>query len=211
MLVKVCGITEKTATGLLAEKVDMLGFIFHKPSPRNAGKMPTPQIRSLSRSVETVGVFVDYPVNTLAEICKERGITTVQLHGEESPEYCLLLKEWGFKVIKAFRIADKLTSQELNEKITPYDYFVDLFLFDTQGKNAGGNGIKFNWGILKDYRGMTPYLLSGGIGREDAELINNLDPTLYPGFAGIDLNSKFEISAGEKDVASILEFLECLK
>ena len=211
MLVKVCGITEKTNISELEGRVNLLGFIFYPPSPRNAFETSTEFIKRLGQKFEKVGVFVDYPIDHLVFLCRQRNIRTVQLHGRETPEYARILRELGFKVIKAFSISSETHDHDFTELTLPYEEVVDMFLFDTAGKNAGGNGVKFNWELLKRYKGKTPYLLSGGIGPQDISLITSLQPEDYPGLAGFDLNSRFEISPGEKNTVLLSEFIDSLK
>lgn len=206
MLVKVCGITSATDVGEIKEKADMLGFIFHNPSPRNAFSTSTEFVKETGRNVETVGVFVDFPKEQLIDICRLRDIRTVQLHGKESPEECKRLRDSGFKVIKAFRIFGNMTGEDLSELTEKYEGMADLFLFDTGGKMAGGNGEKFNWQILEEYNGQTPYLVSGGISADDWKEILRMDKN--PNFLGVDINSCFEISPGNKDTEAVLRFIE---
>ena len=207
MFLKVCGITEKTNVEKLKDSVDLLGFIFHAPSPRNAFETDPGFIKSLSTHFATVGVFVDQPVEIIDEICSRRGIRTVQLHGNENPESAAQLRKKGYKVIKAFRINED-SDIELNRMVEPFRGCADLLLFDTGGKHAGGNGVKFNWSILKSYKGDTPYVLSGGIGPEDARIIREMDSSEFPRLQGLDLNSRFEVLPGEKDTEVILKFIE---
>lgn len=90
------------------------------------------------------------------------------------------------------------------EAIAPYEGLVDYFLFDTKGPSVGGNGEKFDWSILDAYNGDTPFLLSGGIGPDDAERIKSFN---HPKCIGIDLNSRFEIEPGIKDTVKLKTFL----
>lgn len=211
MNLKVCGITPLTDVEKLIGSVSYLGFIFYEPSPRNAYGMSPEKIRALKKDFETVAVSVNLPLNELISLCRERDITTVQLHGEESPDYANRLKDVGFTILKAFRISH-LTTPEVLEKMTRgYKGIADLLVFDAAGKAPGGNGTKFDHEILKSYSGAIPYLLSGGIGPDDLEHFINLDTDQYPGFFGLDLNSRFEISPGKKDCNKIIEFVKKLK
>jgi phosphoribosylanthranilate isomerase len=120
----------------------------------------------------------------------------VQLHGVELVKMCAELKKVGYIVIKAFPIA-----AAYNFKVTKdYEGACDYFLFDTKTEAYGGSGLKFNWGMLDEYKGETPFILSGGIAADDAEALLKIE---HPQFAGIDLNSKFEVSPGLKDVEKL--------
>ena len=145
-----------------------------------------------------MGVFVDEDMEQVKRMVHEYALDIIQLHGHESPDYCQQLREW--KVIKAFNIA---TPSDL-ESTKPYEGIADYFLFDTKGKSVGGNGEKFDWSVLNNYEGKTPFLLSGGIGPDDAERINAFH---HPQLAGIDLNSGFETSPTMKDPALLRTFL----
>jgi len=128
----------------------------------------------------------------------------VQLHGSENVKICKQLKEAGLLVLKAFPIAEAY-----NFKVTVnYEGVCDYFLFDTKTDAYGGSGVKFDWTILDEYKGETPFFLSGGIAADDADAILKI---IHPKFAGIDLNSKFEISPGLKNVELLEGFLKQLK
>jgi phosphoribosylanthranilate isomerase len=138
-------------------------------------------------------------------------LNIIQLHGSESPAYIQLLrsgresngKSSDCLIIKAFNIA---TADDFSQTVA-YEGIADYFLFDTKGKSVGGNGEKFNWSVLADYTGNTPFLLSGGIGPDDAELVKAFQ---HPKCLGIDLNSRFEIAPALKDVAALRRFLTLL-
>ena len=120
------------------------------------------------------------------------------MHGHESTAYCAQLK--GLKLIKAFNIA---TAKDF-EQTKSYEKLVDYFLFDAKGKSVGGNGTKFEWSVLDNYHGPTPFILSGGIGPDDATSIRRFH---HPRLAGIDLNSRFELAPSLKDVTALQKFL----
>jgi phosphoribosylanthranilate isomerase len=176
----------------------MMGFIFWPKSKRYVSEKP----EHLPISCKRVGVFVDESIDKVRHIADEYALDIIQLHGSESPEYAQELREW--KVIKAFNIA---TKEDL-EVTRPYEGIVDYFLFDTKGQSVGGNGEKFDWSVLDAYDGKTPFLLSGGIGPDDAERVNMFH---HPMCIGIDLNSRFEISPGLKDVKKLKCFIEKIK
>ena len=123
----------------------------------------------------------------------------LQLHGQESPEFCHSFRP-GFKVLKAFPIAEASDFEACNN----YEGACDYFLFDTKGPKHGGNGISFNWGILDHYSGETPFFLSGGISAGDAAKIKSVN---HEKLAGLDLNSRFETAPGLKNVALLQAFI----
>ena len=174
--------------------IDMMGFIFWSKSSRYVSQRPD----YLPKRVKRVGVFVDEDPEQVKRLADDYALDYIQLHGQESPSYIFQLR--GLHVIKAFNISiaeDLLQTQ-------PYEGLVDFFLFDAKGKSVGGNGEKFNWDVLDAYQGATPFLLSGGIGSDDAERVNAF---YHPKCIGIDLNSRFELSPGLKDVAKLKEFM----
>ena len=174
--------------------IDMMGFIFWPKSSRYVSQRPD----YLPKRVKRVGVFVDEDPEQVKRLADDYALDYIQLHGQKSPSYIFQLR--GLHVIKAFNISiaeDLLQTQ-------PYEGLVDFFLFDAKGKSVGGNGEKFNWDVLDAYQGATPFLLSGGIGPDDAERVNAF---YHPKCIGIDLNSRFELSPGLKDVAKLKEFM----
>lgn len=204
MKLKVCGM--KNPANILEVATlqpDYLGFIFYPNSPRNfRGKIP-----HLPEPIIKTGVFVDAPLDFMLEMVKEHGFKAVQLHGSESPATCEALGNHGLEVIKVFSVGDAFSFSELNR----YEGKADYFLFDTRGRAKGGNGVVFNWEILKDYPSQTPFFLSGGIGPEEAGPIKQLlkwlkeenkEQLLY----GLDVNSRFEMAPGVKKAGEIKEF-----
>lgn len=173
---------------------DYMGLIFYEKSKRFAGATPSMIIdQNLPDSVERVGVFVNEEIEEIEEICEDYGIKIVQLHGDESPEDCAELKSLGFKVIKAFGVGESFDFSRLNA----YKNNVDFFLFDTKGKERGGNGVTFDWSLLKAYDNEIPFFLSGGLSAENLEELNGLGGM---NLHAIDVNSKFEIEPGLKDI-----------
>ena len=195
MIVKVCGMRDaENIRGVEALGIDLMGFIFWPKSSRYVSTLPS----YLPEKTKRVGVFVDEKIEVVKKIAQEYALHYIQLHGNETPDYCALLK--GHKLIKAFNIA---TADDF-VKTKPYETLVDYFLFDTKGKSVGGNGTKFDWSVLADYHGTTPFILSGGIGPDDAADIRHFR---HPQLAGIDLNSRFEIRPALKDIAKLKAFL----
>ena len=183
---------------------DMMGFIFYPPSPRNAIGISKETIKSIPEDVTPVGVFVNTPMESIVAILRDLGITHVQLHGNESPQDCKMLKKLGFTVIKAFRIPTS-ADKSIFDKLQLYEDAIDYFLFDTAGFAPGGNGNKFDWEILRVYSSPIPFILSGGISEADA---SNLQNGLPEKCVGIDLNSRFEDSPVMKNVFKINEFIK---
>ena len=204
MEIKVCGMREaENIREVEALGIDLMGFIFWPKSSRYVNERPA----YLPTQCKRVGVFVDEDIETIKKIADEYVLDYIQLHGSESPEqisHLLTFSPSHLHIIKAFNIA---TATDL-EATKPYEGLVDYFLFDTKGKSVGGNGEKFDWCVLDDYIGETPFLLSGGIGPDDAERVKAFH---HPKCIGIDLNSKFEISPALKDVAALRRFLRALK
>ena len=180
---------------------DYLGFIFYDKSPRYVGDaLDAELLRSLPPTVRKVGVFVDAPLPQLVATATRYDLDYVQLHGHESAAYCQEAHAQGLRLIKAFSVDENFDFSTLAE----YGAVCDFFLFDTKGKQPGGNGYAFDWSILAGYNGPAPFLLSGGLGPENAtELLSFTHPYL----AGYDFNSQLETAPGLKDVVATRELL----
>jgi phosphoribosylanthranilate isomerase len=210
MNIKVCGITQfKQLQQLEALNIDFAGLIFYKDSPRYIGnKITGKQIKDADFDIKKVGVFVDPGYSELLDAIDEYGLDIVQLHGNETPELCEELNA-EVEVIKAFRIpGDKAI--DIDEMVADYDEVCDYYLFDTAGlkESFGGTGQQFDWSILKKAKIEKPFFLSGGIGPNDAAKVKAFS---HPDFFAVDVNSKFELSPGLKDMAAILKFLQAFK
>jgi len=210
MNIKVCGITQfKQLQQLEALNIDYAGLIFYKDSPRYMGdKITGKQIKDADFDIKKVGVFVDPGYSELLDAIDEYGLDIVQLHGNETPELCEELSA-EVEVVKAFRIpGDKAI--DIDEMVADYDAVCDFYLFDTAGlkESFGGTGQQFDWGVLKKAKIEKPFFLSGGIGPDDAAKVKAFS---HPDFFAIDVNSKFELSPGLKDMAAVLKFLQALK
>lgn len=188
-----------------AEKlaVDLMGFIFWHKSSRNVSEMPS----YLPTRQKRVGVFVDADIKEVTEKAKEYALDLIQLHGKETPDYIQRLRslcpqrgDRATAIIKALNIAD---TEDLAQT-AQYEGIVDYFLFDTKSKLVGGNGTQFDWSVLQAYQGDTPFILSGGIGPDDAEKVKNFQ---HPMCAGIDLNSRFETAPALKDIQLLNHFI----
>ena len=198
MIIKTCGMRDADNIRAVSELgIDWMGFIFWAPSSRYVSEKPT----FLPTRQKRVGVFVDARIEEIRSKADEYALDLIQLHGSESPAFCERLKANSRQqLIKAFNIA----TQEDLEQTIPYEGLVDYFLFDTKAKMVGGNGTQFDWSILSAYQGNTPFLLSGGIGPDDAEKVRNFH---HPQLAGIDLNSRFELSPALKDIEKLKQFI----
>ena len=180
--------------------VDMMGFIFYPKSPRYVSQAVD---RSDSdRKVCRVGVFVNDSIPDMVDRILSFSLNAVQLHGGESREVCEQLREANgeIKIIKAISVSDAGDIQKYKEYVGAVDYF----LFDTKCKTVGGSGQQFDWQVLDEYDGDVPFLLSGGIGPEDVSRVHSFH---HPKCVGIDLNSRFEIEPGVKDVEKLRKFL----
>ncbi|WP_297796068.1 phosphoribosylanthranilate isomerase [uncultured Eudoraea sp.] len=204
MKLKICGMRNNIEE--VAElQPDYLGFIFWKPSRRFfQGDIP-----GLPKTIGKIGVFVDATVNEIIQQAKIHDLNFLQLHGSESPAFCeklneqLQIQNLSAEIIKVFSILDSFDFTQLNA----YEKSVDYFLFDTKGKLPGGNGYQFNWETLKGYPSKKPYFLSGGIGLEEVEeLLIFLQKEESKLCHAIDVNSKFELSPGLKDIGKLKEF-----
>jgi len=196
--IKVCGLKEDENIKDIDDLgVDYIGMIFYEKSPRFAGNsnFNLSDIRATK-----VGVFVNATIDYIKTIQEEYNIEVAQLHGDEDPEFTQQVKDLGLTVWKVFGI-----DNSFDFRILANYQGVDLFLFDTKSPLHGGTGVKFDWNKLKDLGDQYKFMLSGGIGKEDAAAINELS---LNGLTGIDLNSKFEISPGNKNIKMLKEFIE---
>ncbi|MGV3586400.1 MAG: phosphoribosylanthranilate isomerase [Adhaeribacter sp.] len=203
---KVCGMRQaENIEAILALKPDYLGFIFYPKSSRFVGEeLPAETLNQIPANTRKVGVFVNESVANILEKVKKYKLDAVQLHGEESPATCQELKNFGLIVLKAFSVDDAFDFNRLK----PYEGTCHYYLLDTKGKEYGGNGVRFNWEILKNYIGETPFFLSGGIDLEHAAQINALE---LPLLKGIDINSRFEITPALKDSNKVAAFFKQIR
>ena len=201
MIVKVCGITRKEQFSELDELgVDMIGLNFYKPSQRYLRDVIKKE--KLGNS-EVVGVFVNPAVEEIREKSQQYALDLIQLHGDETADFVEKLAG-DYRIIKAFGVDEGFDFS----KLEPFEPYADYFLFDTKTTLYGGSGRKFNWQQLKEYRGDVPFLLSGGIRPEDVADIAEIDHQM---FAGVDINSGFERSPGDKNIELVKRFLTELK
>ncbi len=205
MKLKICGLRDpKNIERLLELQPDFVGFIFYKNSKRHAGDVLDEGFSRKISGAKKVGVFVDEQPAQILATAEKYGLDAIQLHGNESPEDCKLLKNSGLQVIKAFSVGSDFDFS----KTKIYENVADFFLFDTKGDAPGGNGMPFDWSILKKYRGETPFFLSGGIAADDAEKIVKIS---HPKLAGVDINSCFETAPGLKNVGEVARFRQQIR
>jgi phosphoribosylanthranilate isomerase len=215
MKLKICGMKYQDNINQVAKlQPDYLGFIFYEKSPRFfEGDIP-----QVPNTIKKVGVFVNASIEYIIEQIKTHNIQAIQLHGNESPEFCDALrraelvsashnenlKQTQVDIIKVFSIKEKFNFDVLK----PYENACDYYLFDTKGKLPGGNGYTFNWNVLNNYPSTKPYFLSGGIGLDQIENINQFQKSKASKYCyAIDVNSKFEIEAGLKDIKRLNRFI----
>ena len=201
MKLKVCGMRDAENIKALVElKPDFIGFIFYDKSPRFVGNtLDAELIQSIPREIRKVGVFVNATVDYILQNVKKYGLNYVQLHGNETPDFCKNLRMKGVNIIKAFRLDESFIFSQLNN----YKPHVDFFLFDAKGDGYGGNGVTFDWSILKKYDNQKPYFLAGGISLDNLDELASITPKPY----SLDVNSKFEVEPGVKDIDKIAELI----
>ncbi|MEX0945420.1 MAG: phosphoribosylanthranilate isomerase [Balneolaceae bacterium] len=195
--VKICGITTlEDARFVSGAMADYLGFIFYSGSSRYIEPAKAGAIINWIEGPEKVGVFVNQPLDDVNQIITETGLDLVQLHGNESPEYCGLIDK---PIIKVIHITPDTKSADLQNSLNLYESAVDYFLFDTKTENEwGGTGKKFNWILLKEITIGRPFFLSGGL---NADNIQNAIEQIQP--YAVDLSSSLEKSPGLKDFDKI--------
>ena len=212
MKLKICGMKyDRNIQAVLSLQPDYLGFIFYKKSKRNFEEI----IPVLPGSIKKVGVFVDADLDEVYEKIENFNLDVVQLHGNESPEYCKTLFNTDIiseskmndrkrvEVIKVFSVGDTFDFNVLN----PYEKGCDYFLFDTKGEEKGGNGTIFNWNLLENYHSSKPFFLSGGIGLDQLDNLDDFIKSKSSKYCfALDVNSKFEIEPGLKDLEKLEEF-----
>ena len=206
MRVKVCGMMQPEQVAELETiGATFAGFIFYPKSPRYIFKqMSLLQLKKI-KNINKVGVFVNAPVEEVLHMVDECGLHMVQLHGDETPRYCERISDY-ISVVKAFRLSE---NDSIEWMIKPYMDVCDMFMFDTMGAGYGGTGKKFDWNQLKNITIGKPYFLSGGIQPDDVEKLKEFakEPSSKALFA-VDINSKFEVSPGVKDMQKVKTFIK---
>mgnify|MGYP006151928507 FL=1 len=202
---KICGMKyHDNILNISSLNPDYMGFIFWKKSKRNIELDSIPEI---PKTIKKVGVFVDASINEINSKIKQYELQIIQLHGNESVNYCKNVKKLGVDVIKAFSVNSEFNFNTIKE----YVPFVDYFLFDTKGKLPGGNGITFDWKILEKYPFYKPFFLSGGIGKTEIDAIKIfLKTDVAKNCIAIDVNSRFETKPGLKSEIKLKKFKKLL-
>jgi phosphoribosylanthranilate isomerase len=199
--VKICGITNAPdALAAVDAGADALGFMFYEPSPRHISIPQAAEIiRRLPPFVLKVGVFVDAPEDTVMRAIGDCGLSMLQFHGKESPEYCA---QFGLMSVKAFRIRDAESLKALPEYPTEA-WLLDAFVAD----KLGGTGEKFNWDLAIEAKKLgRPIFLAGGLTPANvADAVRTVQP-----FA-VDVSSGVEAAPGKKDPAKVRDFIAAAK
>ena len=208
MIIKVCGMREpENIRAVEATGTDWMGFIFFPKSPRFVENVPD----YLPQQSKRVGVFVNASIDEIVEKIKPFQLQLIQLHGRETPAFCRELRQRipaDMKIIKMIPIATRNDIQMADSYTNDVDYFLFESGIPTNGGSYGGSGQQFDWSILQRYQGSVPFLLTGGIGKEDAEQIAHFH---HPQFSGIDLNSRFETAPALKDTKKIRAFVDKIR
>ena len=202
--IKVCGMRNTVNIEQVADqKLNYLGYIFFAPSPRGVkfgDELFFPD------NVIPVAVVVNESLEFIHELQSKYGFTHIQLHGKETPAFCLQCKDLGLTVFKAFSVSEESDF----EQVKSYEGAIDFALYDTKGDKVGGNGVQFNWTLLQAHPLNVPFFLSGGIGEQDAVSVQEAF-IQFPLMIGVDVNSKFEIEPGLKDEKAVGRFVRELR
>ena len=192
---------------LVALNPDYIGFIFYEKSPRYVETRHATSLQRMPKHIKKVGVFVNETTEKILETVENYDLDVVQLHGSESPEFCKNLKQklQNVSITKAINIENVKDIQKTNM----YNHdCCDYFLFDTKTHLPGGSGTQFDWWTLNWYNGDIPFFLAGGISENDAKKIQSVH---HAQFYGIDINSKFELEPGLKDIEKVKQFFNEIK
>ena len=199
---KICGMREpENMTAVGALQPDYMGFIFYLGSKRFAAHLSIKALEALPPNVKKTGVFVNQHLEEVISLVNQYKLDAVQLHGMEDPAFCATLKQSlpGTEIIKAFGVGTNFNFEVLDQYVGQVDYF----LFDTQTPEHGGSGKLFDWSILQHYKLEVPFFLSGGIGPQSVAALKELN---YKQLYAIDVNSKFELAPGLKDIGLLTTF-----
>jgi phosphoribosylanthranilate isomerase len=210
MRIKVCGMTLPEQVNALDDiGVDFAGFIFYPKSPRYIGNKISPEkMKQIKGRIAKVGVFVNMPYEEMMKTVDEYRLDMVQLHGDETPFFCEKVANY-VTVIKAFRLSD---NDPIDWITRPFHDSSDMFMFDTMGAGYGGTGKKFDWNVLKGASIDKLFFLSGGIEPGDEEKLKEFtNEEIGKRMFSVDINSKFEVSAGVKDIDKIRAFVKTIK
>jgi len=189
--------------------VDLAGFIFYPKSPRYAGnKISAERMKQIKGKIAKVGVFVNMPYDDLMRTVEDYRLDMVQLHGDESPHFCEKVANY-ITIVKAFRLSD---NDPIEWIVRSYHEGSDMYMFDTLGAGYGGTGKKFDWNLLKNAAIEKLFFLGGGIEPGDEEKLKEfMKEGVAKKLFAIDINSKFEVSAGVKDMEKVKAFVKAFK
>jgi phosphoribosylanthranilate isomerase len=206
MKVKVCGMTSFEQLQQLEDLgIDFAGLIFYEKSARFAGeKLACFKSQISNLKLKKVGVFVNANLSAIKKAVEDFGLNYVQLHGDESSEFCKEAQQF-IPVIKVIRIG---TDTNLDEQLQQFENACTYFLFDTDSKQYGGTGKQFNWEVLQSAAINKLFFLSGGIGLENIEQLKSFQ---HSNFFAADVNSRFETKPGTKDMPKVKQFLSKMK
>ncbi|WP_405370827.1 phosphoribosylanthranilate isomerase [Nonlabens sp. Asnod2-A12] len=211
MMIKVCGMRDIENINQLQElDIDFMGIIRYSKSKRFVDDSQKEKVAQQTMNKGTVGVYVNESLENILKDIIPLQLDVIQLHGDEDSAFAKALLEIDIKIFKAFQITEDFDFNSLKEWEELAAQYVGklFFLFDTATPNYGGSGKKFNWSILDSYKGEVPFLLSGGISKDDVALVKEFKHNM---FLGIDLNSKFETEPGVKNIEEIKTFIEKLR
>ena len=208
--IKVCGLTKLTQIQeLTALNTDFLGFIFYEKSPRYVlDSLTLDEMKSINHQGK-VGVFVNENVGKIVEITEKGKLNYIQLHGDEDENYVSDLREKlnpEIGIIKVIRVGNQ-SSDDLRKTINSQRSTITYLLFDTDSKAFGGTGKTFDWQLLNKIEIPIPYFLSGGISLENIHQLSTLNAQPF----ALDINSKFEIEPGNKNLTEIKVFTSIVR
>jgi len=204
MEIKVCGLRDPgNIKQVVRLRPNYVGFIFYDKSPRFVNELPIELLKAIPATITKTAVFVNETAENIENLITKYNFDAIQLHGNESPAFCTCFKG-KVKVIKAFGLITDFDFSELDA----YADNVDLFLFDTKTSSHGGSGKTFDWTILDKYDLDKPFFLSGGLSLDNLDKVKNIT---HPQFYGVDLNSRFEIEQGLKNIDKLETAFNLLK
>jgi phosphoribosylanthranilate isomerase len=202
-IIKICGLKDpENILRIIQLNPDWIGLIFYPGSPRFVSDIEILRfLNNLTGKPLITAVFVNPDIAEVDHVTSGLRIDMIQFHGTETPATCQKFRDAGFLVMKAFAIQKDFDFTQTEK----YQEKADYFLFDTPGPKHGGTGEQFSWELLSNYHGKTPFLLSGGISPDTVAIPD------HPHLAGLDLNSRFEISPGIKNIELLKKFINKIR
>lgn len=208
MIIKICGMREPDNIRAISQTgVTWMGMIFWPKSSRYVSDLSVAD--AIPEGITRVGVFVNQSQDEIADIAHRCRLDIIQLHGCESAAYIQQLRPMLHEDCKVMKAISVENAEDI-DKAADYESatsspIADLLLFDTKCKTVGGSGRQFDWSVLDGYKGGLPFLLSGGIGPDDTDMLASYH---HPKMIGIDLNSRFETTPGIKNEAILAAFIK---